>query len=390
MKKVHESSKYQISHRKKSYIFPMKFISLIILLAFVGCAPKSEVTPLFEPISLRDSHGDGKYAVFTVKLPLSDNSIDTYDSPIDPTTGVARIPLLGDMLRFVTQATFNFGAEIGFGKTNLTIKQPLPDLDTPYLHSISVKRVFFHIDQKKIDPDVRLSLWDKLRNLIRGTTKLNFNFIREMRLNMRVSKEDEPTDYIPEIIEDTRLTPISRDATDIIEFLRYERRSRSTVLNEATATNTVVIYSPEPVRLRRFIRNNPLLAGYVKNMEVINKSLFVELKQDFEQTASQRIDPAMYKELFDRETPFESKVKEFTALFEKESLGNAQVEVVKMVPCSSSTCMDVKVNNQNLLPLIKQGNRLNIETMIDASRVPPRSFQLKGFIEFEVKLDLPL
>jgi hypothetical protein len=42
------------------------------------------------------------------------------------------------------------------------------------------------------------------------------------------------------------------------------------------------------------------------------------------------------------------------------------------------------------LPLIKQGNRLNIETMIDASRVPPRSFQLKGYIEFEVKLDGPI
>lgn len=390
MKKVQDSLKCSFLRRHKSYIFSMKFISLFILISFFGCAPKSEVTPLFEPISLKESHGDGKYAVFTVKLPLSDNSIDTYDSPIDPTTGVSRIPLLGDMLRFVTQATFNFGAVIGFGKTYLTIKQPLPDLDSPYINSISVKRVFFHIDQKKIDPDVRLNLWDKIRNLIRGTTKLNFNFIRQMRLNMRVSKEDEPSDYIPEIIEDTPLTPIARGATDIMEFLRYDRNSRSTVLNEATATNTVVIYSPQPVRLRRFIRQNTTLSAYVKNMEVINKSLFVELKQDFEQDASQRIDPAMYRELFGRETPFESKVKEFTAIFEKESEGNAQVEVLKMVPCASSTCMDIKVNNQNLLPLIKQGNRLNIETMIDASRVPPRSFQLKGFIEFEIKLDLPL
>ena len=368
----------------------MKFISLLIVISFFGCAPKSEVTPLFPAISLKESHGDGKYAVFTVKLPLSDNSIDTYDSPIDPTTGVSRIPLLGDMLRFVTQATFNFGAEIGFGKTYLTIKQPLPDLDSPYINSISVKRVFFHIDQKKIDPDVRLSRWDKIRNLIRGTTKLNFNFIRQMRLNMRVSKEGKPTDYIPEIIEDTPLTPIARGATDIIEFLRYDRNSRSTVLNEATATNTVVIYSPQPIKLRRFIRQNPTLSAYVKNMEVINKSLFVELKQDFEQDASERIDPVMYEELFGRETPFKSKVKEFTALFEKESEGNEQVEVLKIVPCHSSTCMDIKVNNQNLLPLIKQGNRLNIETMIDASRVPPRSFQLKGYIEFEIKLDVPL
>ncbi len=389
MKKVQVLADKPLVQREKSYIFCMRFIPFIFLIVFTACAPKSEVTSLFEPISLRQSHGDGKYAVFTVKLPLSDSSIDAYDSPIDPTTGVARIPLLGDMLRFVTQATFNFGAEVGFGKTNLTIKQPVPDLDSPYINSISIKRVFFHIDQKKIDPDVRMSLWEKLRNVIRGTTALNFNFIREMKINMRVSKEGEPTDYIPEIIEDTVLTPIARDSKDVIEFLRYNRRTRSKVLNENIAVHTLVVYAEEPVKLRRFIRQNPNLAPYIKNMDVINKSLFIELKQEVQ--PSQSVDGNVQTDaIFELNGSYQLKVKEFTALFEKEISLEPSIDILKMVPCSSLTCMDVRVNNQNLLPLIKQGNRLNIETMIDASRVPPRSFQLKGFIEFEVKLDLPL
>jgi len=354
-----------------------------------GCAQKSEVTDFIQPISLKESHGDGKYAVFTVKLPLSDNSIDTYDSPIDPTTGVARIPLLGDMLRFVTQATFNFGAELGMGKTNLTIKQPLPDLDSPYIHSISIKRVFFHIDQKKINPDVRMSLFDRIRNFIRGTTALNFNFIRALKIHMRASKEAEPADYIPEIIEDTPLTPVTSDSKNVIEFLNYQKRSRSKVLNENVAVHTLVVYAEQPIRLRRFIRQHPVLAPYIKNIDVINKSIFIELKQAA--PASQAVASGPQSdEIFGVDESYQLKVKEFTALFEKEVTAASQFEILKMIPCSTFTCMDLRVNNQNLLPLLLQGNRLNIETMIDASRVPPRSFQLKGFIEFEVKLDLPI
>lgn len=345
---------------------------------------------MFEAISLKDSHGDGKHTILTIKLPLSDNSIDSYDSPIDPITGVARIPFLGDMLRLVTQATFNFGAGIGFGKTHLTIKQPVPNLDTPYINSISIKRVFFHIDQTKADPNPRVNFFYRLRNIIRGSTALNFNFIREMKINMKITKEGEPVDYIPEILENTRLSPIASDSKDIIEFLRYNRRSRQEVLNEKTATHTLVVYSPFPSRVRSFIKRSSILSKYVKNMDVVNKSLFIELKQEYEVPDSQKIEPSQFQELFGVETPFESKVKEFTFLFEKESAGMAQVEVTKMIPCSSLTCMDVKVNNQNLLPLLLQGDRLNIETLIDASRVPPRSFMLKGYIEFEVKLDLPL
>jgi hypothetical protein len=52
------------------------------------------------------------------------------------------------------------------------------------------------------------------------------------------------------------------------------------------------------------------------------------------------------------------------------------------------TYLDVKINDENLLPLLLQGNQLDIETMIDASKILPKSFQLKGFIEFEIKLDV--
>jgi len=78
------------------------------------------------------------------------------------------------------------------------------------------------------------------------------------------------------------------------------------------------------------------------------------------------------------------------SLLERNETDLATMGITKIDPCNELTCMDVKVNEENLLPLLLKGNKLNIETMVDASRVPPTSFQLKGFIEFEIKLDLPL
>lgn len=453
----------------------MKFLLIFSFLFAYGCADKSEVTPTFEAIPLRVSHGDGKYAIFTVKLPLSDNSIETYESPIDPTTGVARIPLLGDVLRFVTQATFNLGAGIGLGKSTFTIKQPIPNLDTPYINSVSIKRVFFHIDRKDLQSERRQSPGEWLRSLIRGSTKLNFDFIRQMKINMRMSSEGEPVDYIPEIIEDTAMSPITRDSQGIIQFLNYHRKSRSQSqsIQNAVTDRVIAIYTPQPAKLRAFLRSNPNLMSSIKEMNIINKSVFIELVEDstvkllpisqallsigepfapielareliheenlhkpvkyekpftiknphFTNTTDNQVEldesdkivikkPLIHKkplhyheslpstdlehnhlseiELNSIKNHSLSYTEQFILKLQSELEFEPSLEISKIISCSSKTCMDLDVNKQNLLPLLLQGDRLNIETFIDASKVPPRSFQLKGFIEFEVKLDLPL
>ena len=55
--------------------------------------------------------------------------------------------------------------------------------------------------------------------------------------------------------------------------------------------------------------------------------------------------------------------------------------------CSEQTCLDVKVPDVDLLPLIVKGNALKIDAYINANKAPD-SFQLEGFMEFEVKLKL--
>mgnify|MGYP006864793823 CR=1 FL=1 len=363
----------------------MKYPALILVISMlVSCGEKSKVVPLFPatPLSQTQGYGDGEHAVFTIKMPLSDKSIDTYDSPIDPNTGLSRVPLLGDALRFMTQALFNLGAEFGLGKSNITINQPIPDLNSPYLKSISVKRVFFHIDNT-IEEDARprniiARVFNSIRGIIRGQANLDFSFIRELNVMLKMEKSDvEPIDFVPEIItEDGENRPPRprHDSIEIgavggprmIELLNYKRKNRDEVLRNNERGAMFVVYTDKPVQVRAFLRKDKDLSALIKEMVIVNKTLVVEL------TGQETVAEAFF---------------ELMRNYEEEM---AQSGITKIDTCNKDICMDVKVNEQNMMPMLLQGNKLRIETNVDASRVPPKSFQLKGFIEFEVKLDVPI
>jgi hypothetical protein len=356
---------------------PRFALQLLVLIALVSCGQKSKVDPLFKAIPLSQSHGDGKYAVFTVKLPLSEESIDVYDSPIDPNSGVGRVPLLGDALRFITQSVFNLGANLGMGRSQITINQPLPDLNSPYLKSLSVKRVFFHIDQKNVLADERpQGLIARLRALIRGGTALDFSFIRELKIRLKMDKGDPtPESYVPEIIteeienrrrRDDEGVAVVEDEFQPVDLLHYLRKYRSDVLRNSERGSMFVVYSEKPVAVRAFLRRHPELSVLIQELVIVNKSLVIELKG---------------KEMVS---------EKFFHLLERFEADVETSGITKIDGCDDDTCMDVKVNEQNMLPFLTQGNKLKIETIIDASKVPPQSFRLKGFVEFEVKLDVPL
>jgi hypothetical protein len=356
---------------------PLMQTLLVISLIFLAsaCGQKSKVTPLFDAIPLRQSHGDGEYAVFTVKLPLSDQSLDTYDSPVDPDQGVARVPLLGDVLRLVTQSTFNLGAQLGLGKQNIIITQPIPDLSSKYLNSISIKRVFFHIDQKDITQNRPSNMWMRFREFLRGGSRLDFSFINELNINFRMLQEGSITSYTPEINTDVvperdLLSPAQVAALPEgmrpVEILKYHKKKRTESIRSKDFGPMLVVYGDFPVKVRSILRRDPDMKELIKEIVVVNKSLFIELKEQ------------------------ELVREKFYELLERNETQLTNAGISKIEPCNDDVCMDVKVNNQNMLPMLLKGDRLRIETYIDSSKVPPKSFQLKGFIEFEVKLDVPL
>lgn len=349
---------------------------ILCLVFFSGCGKKSKVSPLFSAIPLRQSHGDGKLAVFTVKLPLSERSLDPVDSPIDPTTGAARVPLLGDVLLFITQATFNVGTEFGLGNQTLVLKQPLPALEQGALNSISIKRVFFHIDQvEALQASHRRGiLWalDEVRGFIFNSRQLDFSFIKDLRIHMGIGKTQAPiTSYEGHRVKDTAelaaLAAEDRSGPPKLDILRYSKKGRAQYLLNRTRGKMFVMYSEDPVDTQTLLQKDPFYKEVIKETVIVNKTLVVELLDN-----SRLI------------------TEKFYSLMERIEGRGADLKISKIEACSESICLDVKVNQTNLMPLLVRGNELRIETQMNIGKVPPKSFQLKGFIEFEIKLDLKI
>jgi hypothetical protein len=96
---------------------------------------------------------------------------------------------------------------------------------------------------------------------------------------------------------------------------------------------------------------------------MLNQTLVVELKKD----------PVI-------EEAFRVSMSEEAEMIEKFN-----IDLIE--ECTEQTCLDLELPDVNLLPLITQGNALKVDAYINSKKAP-ESFQLEGFMEFEVKLKL--
>ena len=64
--------------------------------------------------------------------------------------------------------------------------------------------------------------------------------------------------------------------------------------------------------------------------------------------------------------------------------------VKKTIGCSYVNCLFPPVNPINFVPLFKKSNYLKLETYLSIRHLDYNDFKYKGFVEFEVLLDLPI
>ena len=353
-----------------------------------GSTPRSHVTPLFKPVSLNESHGDGRYATFTIKMPLSETSIDPVNSPIDPRSGISRLPIFGDVLRLVGQATLNFATRLTrAGDQKIIISQPIPELDTEIVKHVSIKRVFFQVKKTTVPGESRRrpNLFNRVvggvRRVIRGSSAVNFDFIDELKINMRMTTTPlETISWLPDIVfsdEDTGCNDTDprtlcyveerrlaeQDVHPPFRLMHYRKGDRARLTNALAPMFTY--YTDKPVELQRIFRRIEEFRPLIKEMTKVGKSLIIELKQG----------PAIRGS--------------YQRLMRTHARDFAEVPYT-ISECDRKTCMDVKVDQTNLLPMLMRGNTLKIDTNMDLDEVPPSDFQLRGFLEFEIKIDSPL
>lgn len=382
----------------------LKNVLIYGLLVMVGCGQQSKVSPFAPVITLNESHGNGEFATFTVKIPLSENSINPIPTPVDPATGVTRVPVLGDVLRLVGQSTFNFILRGKALKENLIIRQPIPEITDDILKHVSIKRVFFHIDQEQALQNDRPNNWlQMLRHAIRGSDELDFSFIERLNINMVMSRtEGEPESYLPCVDypnEEERVPCRGGARTDrkgamlpSQGFLRYQQNRTYSQLNNSTLGATFVVYAEKAADLKVFFESHPEFVRIIKDITIVNKTLVVELK-------GRTVEREVFFELLER---YEAEISHLNIpKFDECSHGDPiprarglrlpRIPLINDAPTNLPlTCMDFKLSNVNLLPMLMQGNQLQIETQVELGELPRRNFQLKGFVEFEIKIKSPL
>lgn len=362
-------------------------LTLALLVLNTGCGQKSTIKNAVPSQRIADAYGDGKNVIRYPTFPLSDSAL-AYSTPLP---GFA--PIAGGILKFVGNI---FAANTNMGRMAYSYTQPI----TPYLseipeelESVRLKRFMFYMK-----PSGKQRFRDILSRFFLGKGHVTFDFLDKLVVNVETVSVDDPDNYIPTLIEKDYTNKEFGRLLEIFEkwyrpaevvdlekaksavILRYHSKvkNKDTNLNDYGNIHYIEVNPEIPAGLpeskilelkerataatKHFLMDQPKMKGIYERILLLENSLLIELKKD----------------LVADET-FKSIISESAE--ELERLGVNFIDT-----CTPKSCLELKVPDINLVPIARKGNSLKFDAVIFADRVP-ESFKLKGFVEFEVKVN---
>jgi hypothetical protein len=353
------------------------FLILVFMVLLSACGQKSVIKNDVEARRTREAYGDGKYTIVPIIVPLSDKSISAFESPLKNM----------DFVRGFAKMFYDMGAKMGLGKAQLTLIQPIPNLPDKMVHGLRIKRLFFYIEPHVDcgdDKDLLESCsyrphYSWLRRLFSGVSNIDFKFLDKIAVKASTRPMQNVTEWTP-IVSEKDLSRrdfsplqklfrqdeiINNERSRELVLLKYSKKTKQKDTNQLKPTYIVYVKKGKsPAETKNFLKEYPKFKNYFKRIHLMNQSLLVEL-----------VDDPIVKE------SVESIIADSAQ--EIDDMGIEQIE-----ECNEKICLDFKVPSVNLIPLISKSNGVQIDTYIDVGKVP-NNFQLKGFIEFELQLDLP-
>jgi hypothetical protein len=375
--------KYKIFRCLGVQVVKLIVFTLGMLILLGGCGQKSVIKNDVRAVRTAEAYGDGRHTILPIVIPLSEQSIASFESPLKKMAFV----------RGFAKMFYDLGANLGLGKAQLTLVQPIPELPTEFLQGVRIKRIFFYIEPgskcyNEVDENTgkvecikkksrRRFSW--LGRIWGGFSNVDFKFLDKIAVKASSRPMQNVTNWTPMVsVEDMsrrdfhplqklfkeEVVENNENSKEII-LLKYSRMSKETdtvPLSPIFIMNLREGYSPS--KMKNFLMDYPKFRGAFKRIHILNQSLLLELKND----------PVTVES-------FQLGLSESA-----EAVDNLGVDAIE--PCDDVTCLDLKVPNVNLVPLLNRGNGVQVNSYIDVGKVPS-DFQLKGFIEFEVKLNLP-
>ncbi len=339
-----------------------------IIASLTSCGQKSIIKADIKSETMAEAYGDGQYVIRPLFMPLSDQAISAFDSPVEKVDFIA-----GGLARMF----LNLGASMGLGRAQLTLVQPVPEIPTDVIKGAKIKRLFFFIKPKK--GESRWSTW--FNKYIRGQGDITFDFLDKMALKLTSHRQEKFESWYPSFdykgLKKKDFTPlqalfekkelfdesVNLEKENSLVILKYDQANKLKYLKNNQYGATYIVYTKKPAQTKKYLLNHPQFKDYFEQIHMLNETLVVELKKD----------PIV-------EEGFRVVLSE-----QAELVDEFKIDLIE--ECSEQTCLDVKVPDVDLLPLIVKGNALKIDAYINANKAPD-SFQLEGFMEFEVKLKL--
>lgn len=352
--------------RSKYLLFTM-----VMALLFSGCGQKSTIKNNVEAEKLACAYGDCKHIIQNLTFPLDDPSF-AFKTPL---LGLG--PIAGGLIKFVG----DIFARTKGGRVEFSYIQPVPELPES-LHAVRVKRLFLYMKPKKSsglnEEEEAGFVRENLERYVLGKEKTNFDFIGllGMRLSATVIKESHTYE------------PIFKEGlgSEISNFMNlFENSYRSGVVDTEIARELMLVKyqnttkksdtvykkfgrihyletTKDPAAMKKLFQDSPEFQGHYKRIVLLRNSILIELNKD-------PVANEMFKFVMAR---YDSTLKD---------LGLNFVDT-----CSEKKCLELKIPEVNLVPFAEKGNALKLDALLQP-HVVPDSFNIKGFVEFEVKID---
>jgi len=327
----------------------------MVILLVQACGNKSQIKTTVAPVRTAQAYGDGELTKIPLILPLSEDTISGFDSPLAKA---------GFLVGGIARLFLDTGAIIGLGKAELTLNQPVPELPKDVLKSVSVKRVFFFIEPKKGKREK-----DIVDRFLFGERSADFNFLDRFILRVNPSSFDTIKNWYPMVetkmssslfLEKmTNLLSQKKQVQDELVLINYDRKRLET---HSKVSQFLLLSGANLIELRDFIKSISPETMF-RRTQILGKTLVLE------------IDENLYS------------VDDFKILVDAYSSHLREVGLKNIEQCHPSICVDFKVQQNNLIDLVKTSNGIKINTYFDVGELPD-SFLIKGFIEVDTELKL--
>ncbi len=355
--------------------FGKQLLFMCLIFGLFGCGQKSVVKTDIEAQTFAEAYGDGQLLRKSFPLLIT---TDPFDSPL---------PDFGFIAGGIAKMIANIGVILGAGRTEMYFHQPTPNFPTMF-KEVRIKRVFFYIEPK-LNGERRTNWFSRF---FKGKGDVDFNFIKKLIIRLKPEVPDmkkvcrikDQGKYEPLFpCKDPTLTEektdrylnyfkMSRaekepDLSEEEEFvlLKYDGNKRDSHIMNNERGIMYMIRTARPGETFHFFDTRKRYGRVVEDMKTLDNVILVELKKG-----------SVHKELFEAQLSQDAE-------FIDSNLGVEQIE-----ECNPSICLDVKVEEANLVPFLKRFNSNRIDAFIDAGKIP-ETFQLKGFVDFEIGADLP-